>query len=82
MRGVPSIDDGLTGGAIRYRWNRIRPAFMEPLGGTPGVPQGVPPGVPPPNGGNYVRLVEGGGGGGGGGGVGWGRVGWVSFYLL
>ena len=29
-----------------------RPAFMEPLG--------VPPGVPPPNGGNYVRLVEGG----------------------
>jgi hypothetical protein len=46
---------------------------MEPLGGTPGVPQGVPPpnggkGVPPPCDGNYVRLVEGGGGGGVGGG--------------
>jgi hypothetical protein len=56
-RGVPSRDDGLTGGgAIRYRWNRLRPAFMEPLGGTPGVPQGVPPGVPPPNGGVALQL--------------------------
>jgi hypothetical protein len=52
-RGVPPRDDGLTGGgAIRYRWNRLRPAFMEPLGGTPGVPQGVPP----PNGGVALQL--------------------------
>jgi len=40
-RGVPSRDDGVQlvggrvagGGAIRYRWNRLRPAFMEPLVG-------------------------------------------------
>jgi hypothetical protein len=36
MRGGPSRDDGLTGGgAGAYRWNRLRPAFMEPLVGTP-----------------------------------------------
>ena len=40
------------GGAIRYRWNRLRPAFMEPLV----VPPGVPPGVPPPNGGVALQL--------------------------
>ena len=51
MRGVPSRYDGVqfVGGRVgsggAYRWNRLRPAFME--------------GVPPPNGGNYVRLVEG-----------------------
>ena len=61
MRGVPPPNDGvqLVGGRVgggagggggghgAYRRNRVRPAFMEPLGGTPGVPQGVPP----PNGG-------------------------------
>jgi len=53
MRGVPSRDDGGVyhrGFGIKKRsWfgGRSRPAFMEPLVGTPGVPQGVPP----PNGG-------------------------------
>jgi hypothetical protein len=57
MRGVPSRDDGGVyhrGFGIKKRsWfgGRSRPAFMEPLVGTPGVPQGVPQGVPPPNGG-------------------------------
>ena len=40
-RGVPPPNDGIyrgvpppnDGGAIRYRWNRLRPAFMEPLAG-------------------------------------------------
>ena len=55
MRGVPTPNDGVQlvggrvgggagGGAIRYRWNRLRPAFMEPLG------------VPPPNGGVALQL--------------------------
>ena len=47
MRGVPPPSDGIYqggpppsdglagGGAIRYRWNRLRPAFMEPLVGVP-----------------------------------------------
>ena len=56
MRGVQSRDDGVqlvggrVGGGGAYRWNRVRPAFMEPLG------RGVPPGVPPPNGGYGVRV--------------------------
>ena len=48
MRGVPTPNDGVQlvggrvggGGAVRYRWNRLRPAFMEPLvggGGRGGV---------------------------------------------
>ena len=50
MRGVPSRYDGvqLVGGRVgsggAYRWNRLRPAFMEPLGG------------PPPNGGYGVGV--------------------------
>jgi hypothetical protein len=50
MRGVPSRDDGVqlvggrVGGGGAYRWNRVRPAFMEPLG------------VPPPNGGYGVGV--------------------------
>lgn len=41
MRGVPSRYDGvqLVGGRVgsggAYRWNRLRPAFMEPLGVPP-----------------------------------------------
>jgi len=68
MRGVPSPTDGGVyhrGFGIKKRsWfgGRSRPAFMEPM-----PPGGGPQGVPPPcDGGNYVRLVEGGGVGGGG----------------
>lgn len=43
MQGVPSRDDGVQlvggrvggGGGVSYRWNRLRPAFMEPLVGRP-----------------------------------------------
>jgi len=44
MRGVPPPNDG---GAIRYRWNRLRPAFMEPLVGGP-----------PPRDGGALRMIR------------------------
>ena len=47
MQGIPPRDDGVQlvggrvggggggGGGVSYRWNRLRPAFMEPLVGSP-----------------------------------------------